>query len=163
MYYVLNPGMAAVLNAMIARCSTVNVMTSAQVTVVRRAPQGGFVIQCADGREVRVDDLVFTSSAPATLPLLRALPDAAAQQTALAAMEFRDAVLALHTDPIVCPGQSGIPVLLQCQGARELLRSVNVAEERAGCSGGENRCEGVEKLDHLCGTITGKRSGAGPV
>ena len=100
LYYVLNPGMAAVLNAMIARCSTVNVMTSAQVTVVTRGPQGGFAIRCADGREVQVDDLVFASSAPATLPLLQGLPDTAAQQTALAAMEFRDAVLALHTDPI---------------------------------------------------------------
>ena len=34
LYYVLKPGMATVLNTMIARCSTVNVMTSAQVTLV---------------------------------------------------------------------------------------------------------------------------------
>lgn len=103
LYYVLNPGMAAVLNAMIARCSTVDVMTGAQVVAVTRAPRGGFTIQCADGRSVAVDDLVFASSGPATLPLLRGLPDTAAQQTTLAAMQFRDAVLALHTDPIYAP------------------------------------------------------------
>jgi predicted NAD/FAD-binding protein len=102
-YYVLNPGMSAVVNAMIARCSTVDVMTSAQVTVVTRAPQGGFLIRCTDGRTIEVDDLVFASSGPATLPLLQGLPDTAAQQTALASMEFRDAVLALHTDPIYAP------------------------------------------------------------
>jgi predicted NAD/FAD-binding protein len=106
LYYVLKSGMATVLNAMIARCSTVNVMTSAPVTMVTRAAQGGFEIRCADGRIVKVDDLVFASSAPATLPLLRGLPDTAAQKAVLAAMDFRDAMLALHTDPIYAPANA---------------------------------------------------------
>jgi len=102
-YYVLNPGMIAVLNQMIARCSTVEVRTNARVTAVTRNSPGGFTIQCAGGQSVQVDDLAFASSGPATVDLLQTMPGTSAQQAALQAIEFHDARLALHTDPVYAP------------------------------------------------------------
>jgi predicted NAD/FAD-binding protein len=102
-YYVLNPGMIEVLSQMIARTSTVEVRTDARVTLVTRSAQGGFDIQCVNGQSVHVDDLAFASSGPATLSLLPGLTGTSAQQAALAQIEFRDATLALHTDPIYAP------------------------------------------------------------
>jgi uncharacterized protein len=103
LYYVLTPGMAEVLKRMIERCRTVEVLTSAQVSSLIRSAQGGFDIQCADGRTAHVDDLVFASSGPATLELLQGLSNTAAQQASLQGVEFHNASLALHTDPIYAP------------------------------------------------------------
>jgi uncharacterized protein len=99
-YSVLKPGMAGVLRRMVERSSGVEVRTSARVSLVRRAPSGGFAIACTDGRHIHVDEVVFASSGPATLELLNGLPDTAAQRTALQNITFHDATLALHTDPI---------------------------------------------------------------
>ncbi|PWU02176.1 MAG: hypothetical protein C5B51_21375 [Terriglobia bacterium] len=103
LYYVLNPGMAEVLKQMIAQCSTVQVLTGAPVTQVSTDPQGGFNVRYGSGQSVHVDDIVFSASGPATLQLLAGIPGTSAQQTALAGIEFHDARLALHTDPIYAP------------------------------------------------------------
>jgi len=103
LYYVLNPGMVEVLNRMIAGTRTTQVLTSARVSQVTQDAQGGFTIQCSDGRTAHVDDLVFASSGPSTLDLLQGLPNTTAQRNALQGIEFHDARLALHTDPIYAP------------------------------------------------------------
>jgi predicted NAD/FAD-binding protein len=100
LYYILKPGMVEVLQRMIASCTTVDVRTNARATQVSRNPQGGFDIQCANGQALHVDDLVFASSGPNTLDLVATLPGTAAQQAALQGIEFSDARLAIHTDPI---------------------------------------------------------------
>jgi predicted NAD/FAD-binding protein len=68
---------------------------------------------------VTVDELVFASSGPATLQLLAGLPGTAAQAGALQAIEFHDARLALHTDPIYAPSHPLFWSFLNCrvQGA----------------------------------------------
>jgi predicted NAD/FAD-binding protein len=100
LYYIVKPGMAEVLRRMINSCTTVDVRTNALVTSVSRNPQAGFDIQCANGQALHVDDLVFASSGPSTLNLLTTLPGTSAQQAALQGIEFSDAHLAIHTDPI---------------------------------------------------------------
>jgi uncharacterized protein len=102
-YYVLNQGMAEALRRMLDQAPTVQVMTGAVVDNVSRDPQGVFTIHCADGRTVLVDDLVFASSGPGTLQILNSLPGTEAQRAALQGIQFHDAQLALHTDPIYAP------------------------------------------------------------
>jgi hypothetical protein len=100
LYYVLDAGMAEPLRRMIEQLTTVTVHTGAPVTsVVREA--GGFRVFPDGGASLFVDDLVFASSGPATLELLKGLPDTAAQRAALQGIEFRDAVLAIHRDSIL--------------------------------------------------------------
>jgi predicted NAD/FAD-binding protein len=88
---------------MMAHTSTVEVLTGAPVTMVGRHPSGGFTIRNANGQERHVDDLVFASSGPATRELLTGLSGTASQQAALQGIEFRDARLALHIDPVYAP------------------------------------------------------------
>jgi predicted NAD/FAD-binding protein len=104
LYYVLKPGMAEVLRRLAASFSTVQVLTGARVTNLIRPALGGFDIQTATGQTVHVDDLVFASSGPATLNLLGTLPGTSTQQAALQGIEFADAKLVIHTDPIYAPG-----------------------------------------------------------
>jgi predicted NAD/FAD-binding protein len=104
LYYVLKPGMAEVLRRLAASFSTVQVLTGARVTNLIRPTLGGFDIQTATGQTVHVDDLVFASSGPATLNLLGTLPGTSTQQAALQGIEFADAQLVIHTDPIYAPG-----------------------------------------------------------
>jgi len=100
LYYVLDHGMAEPLRRMIDQFTTVTVHTGARVTsIVREA--AGFRVFRDGGPSLFVDDLVFASSGPATLQLLQGLPGTASQQAALQAIEFRDAVLAIHRDPIL--------------------------------------------------------------
>lgn len=98
-YYVLQPGMAEPLRRMMARTRTVEVMTNAPVTAVTRDGQGGFVIRYGNGRQTRVDEVVFASSGPATRQLLSGVTGTDALQTALAQITFHDTRLALHMDP----------------------------------------------------------------
>ena len=104
-YFVLQPGMAEVLRRLIARSPGVQVLTSARVSLVTRAPSGGLDVACADGRRVHVDDVVFACSGPATLQLLTGLPDTTARRAALQNIEFHASSLALHTDPIYASAQ----------------------------------------------------------
>jgi predicted NAD/FAD-binding protein len=99
LYYVLDRGMAEPLRRMLEAAPGAQVMTGAVVKHVSRTLRGGFHIGCVDGRHLRVDDLVFASSGPATLRLLRGLGGTAAQRAALSGIEFHDARLMLHTDP----------------------------------------------------------------
>jgi predicted NAD/FAD-binding protein len=99
-YYVLNQGMAEALRRMLDQAPGVQLMTSAIVDSVSRSPQGVFTIHCADGRTAEVDDLVFASSGPGTLQILNSLPGTEPQRAALQGIQFHDAQLALHTDPI---------------------------------------------------------------
>jgi len=99
-YYVLKPGMTEVLRRMIARCSTVNVFTQARASAITPNAQGGFSIQCGNGQTYHVDDLVFASSGPGTLDLLKGMTGTTRQQAALERIEFHDARLAIHTDAV---------------------------------------------------------------
>jgi predicted NAD/FAD-binding protein len=103
LYYVLDRGMAEPLRRMVEDSPSARVLTGAAVEHVSRTPPGGFHVRCADGRALRVDDLVFASSGPATLRLLDGLPGAAAQRAALQGIEFHDARLMLHADPAYAP------------------------------------------------------------
>jgi predicted NAD/FAD-binding protein len=103
LYYVLKPGMAEVLRRLIAGYSTVETLSGAPVTSVTRNPSGGYDIQTAAQQSRHVDELVFASSGPATLDLLRMMPDTAAQQIALEGIEFHDARVSIHTDAIYSP------------------------------------------------------------
>lgn len=118
LYYVLTPGMGEVLTRLLDQTSTVEVLTSAAVQTVSR-DLTGFHLHCADGSDVTVDNLVFASSGPATLQLLSALPGTSAQAAALQNIEFHDAQLTLHTDPIYAPGHPIFWSFLNCavQGA----------------------------------------------
>lgn len=100
LYYVVDRGMGEPLRRMIEQFTTVEVHTGAQVTGVARE-DGGFRVFRDGGPSLKVDDLVFASSGPATLQLLQGLPGAAAQRAALQGIQFRDAVLAIHRDPIL--------------------------------------------------------------
>jgi predicted NAD/FAD-binding protein len=119
LYYVLNQGMIEALNRMAAQFTTVQVLTGASVSQVLREPHGGFRIRCADGRIELVDDLVFASSGPGTVQLLEGLPGTLAQQAVLRGIEFNDARLVLHTDPIYAPPNPNHWSFLNCrlQGA----------------------------------------------
>lgn len=114
-YYVLNQGMAEALRRMLDQASSAQVMTSAVVDSVTRSPQGVFTIHCADGRTADVDDLVFASSGPGTLQILNSLPGTEAQRSALQGLQFHDAQLALHTDPIYAPSNPLLWSFLNCR------------------------------------------------
>jgi uncharacterized protein len=108
LYYVLNQGMAAPLLAMLGQISTAQILTRALVTAVVRNAAGGFQIVCADGRAATVDQVVFASSGPPTLRLLQNMQGMSAQSAALENIAFRNARLALHTDPIYAPANSKV-------------------------------------------------------
>jgi predicted NAD/FAD-binding protein len=114
LYNVLNAGMIEVLQRLLDQCSTVEVMTGAQVQHVSRLTGGGFTIHCADGRTASVDDLVFASSGPATWHMLQTLPGTEYQRAALGGIEFHVARLALHTDPIYAPQNPATWSFLNC-------------------------------------------------
>jgi uncharacterized protein len=114
-YYVLGEGMAEPIRRMLEECATVQVLTSAAVQHVSRTLAGGFRIFCADGRVVTVDDLVFASSGPGTLQILNGVPGAAAQRAALQGIEFHQARLALHTDPVYAPSHPLFWSFLNCR------------------------------------------------
>jgi predicted NAD/FAD-binding protein len=118
-YYVLNDGMAEPIRRMLGQCTTVQVLTGAAVQHVSRTLSGGFRIFCADGRIVSVDDLVFASSGPGTLQILNGLAGTALQRAALQGIEFHQARLALHTDPVYAPSHPLFWSFLNCrvQGA----------------------------------------------
>jgi len=114
LYYTVKAGMAEALRRMIEQCSTLEVRTSAAAEHVSRPAHGGFRIHCAGGRTVDVDDLVFASSGPATRRLLEGLPGAGAQRAALGGIEFHEARLALHTDPLYAPANPDHWSFLNC-------------------------------------------------
>jgi uncharacterized protein len=102
-YYVLKSGMIQVLSRMLEQCSTVQVVTGAPVRSISRRSQGGFELRRAGAPPVHVDDLVLASSGPPTASLLEELPGTAPQLAALSGIEFHQARLAIHTDPIYAP------------------------------------------------------------
>jgi predicted NAD/FAD-binding protein len=113
LYYVLTSGMIEVLSRMIAQCSNVTILTGARVLDVSRGPANGFTLRSAR-RTVHVDDLVFASSGPPTARLVTGLPGAAPQSAALSSMEFHDARLALHTDPLYASTDPNSRSFLNC-------------------------------------------------
>jgi predicted NAD/FAD-binding protein len=115
LYYVLNSGMAEPLRRMMQQMSTVQVLTGARVTTVLRESSGGFRLECADGRVVSADDLVFAAPAEPTAKLLQGIPGTGAQQLALAGIQFHDARLVLHTDPAYAPANSNFRSFLNCR------------------------------------------------
>jgi len=113
LYYTLNPGMMAALDRMIAQCATVEVVTGAAVERVSREA-GGFRLEGAGGLDRVVDDLVLAASGPASRQLLAELPDARALRAALGGIEFHEARLALHTDPVYAPADPSRWSFLNC-------------------------------------------------
>jgi predicted NAD/FAD-binding protein len=61
------------------------------------------VIKYGNGQDLPVHDLVFASSGPSSLELLKQLPGTDAQQAALQSIQFVDAQLMLHSDPVYAP------------------------------------------------------------
>lgn len=114
LYYVLTPGMGEVLNRLLQQCTTVQVRTNAAVQQVLPALAGGYTLQCADGTVVAVDQLVFAASGPATMQVLAGLPGMDAQLAALQGIQFHDAQLVLHTDPIYAPSHPLFWSFLNC-------------------------------------------------
>ena len=114
LYYVLTPGMGEVLRRLLEQSPGVQLKTSAAVQSVSTDVTGAYQLQCADGSTVTVDQLVFASSGPATLQLLAMLPGTADQIAALQGVEFHDARLVLHTDPIYAPSHPLFYSFLNC-------------------------------------------------
>ena len=114
LYYVLTPGMGEVLRRLVDQCTTLQLRTNAGVQQVSTDVTGAYQLQCADGSTITVDQIVFASSGPATLQLLSMLPGTADQQAALQAIEFHDARLVLHTDPIYAPSHPLFYSFLNC-------------------------------------------------
>jgi predicted NAD/FAD-binding protein len=101
-YYVLKPGLIEALSRMVDQCSTLTVLTGAEVADARRTGQG-FTLRCTDGRTVVVDQLVCALSGPPTSRLLTGLRGTTPQRRIIDSIEFFDASLALHTDPVYAP------------------------------------------------------------
>jgi predicted NAD/FAD-binding protein len=113
-YYVLNHGMAEPLRRMVDQLSTVEIRIDTPVQLVSRDLLGGLQIHSAGG-VVFVDDVVFASSGPGTLQLLGGLPGTSLQRSALQGIEFHDARLALHTDPIYAASHPALWSFLNCE------------------------------------------------
>jgi predicted NAD/FAD-binding protein len=112
-YYVLEPGLVEALTRMIDQCSTVTVVSGSPVRGVERTWHG-FRLRCADGRSVVVDELVLASSGPPSRRLLAGLPGTRWQRAALDRIEFHEATLALHTDPVYAPSDPSHRSFLNC-------------------------------------------------
>lgn len=115
LYYVMKTGMGEVLTRLVDQCTTLQVRTNAAVQHVTKNPDGTYLIHCADGFDVTVDQLVLAASGPATMQLLSTLPGTAQQVAALQGIEFHDASLALHTDPIYAPSHPLFWSFLNCR------------------------------------------------
>ena len=114
-YYVLKHGMLQVLQRLLDQTTTVGVLTNAPVQSISRTPSGQFSILCLDGSTVFVDDLVLASSGPGSLACSQGLTGMDLQQAALAGIEFHDARLALHLDPIYAAPDFRLRSFLNCQ------------------------------------------------
>ena len=114
-YYVLNQGMAEALRRMVAQCSTVQLLTGTSVLRAANDPQGGFRIHRSSGPPIRVDDLVLACSRDSTLNLLQGLQGMEPRQTTLGGIEFHDARLALHTDPVYVQPEPRFWSFLNCR------------------------------------------------
>jgi predicted NAD/FAD-binding protein len=90
-------------------------MTGARVTKVLREQGGGFRLQCANGQTVFADDLVFAAPAEASAKLLQGIPGTDSQQLALQSIQFHDARLVLHTDPVYAPAHPNFRSFLNCR------------------------------------------------
>ena len=115
LYYVIEQGMAEVLQRMAAQFTTVQTILGAPVTGVARDAGGGFVVQHSGGPAMFVDDVVFAASGPPTLGLLGGITGTEAQRAALQGIEFFDARLMLHTDPAYAPASPNHWSFLNCR------------------------------------------------
>jgi uncharacterized protein len=115
LYYVLTPGMGEVLTRLVDQSSTLQLRTNAAVQQLSTDLSGAYHLHCADGSVVTVDEIVFASSGPATQQLLSTLPGTSVQVTALQNIEFHDARLVLHTDPIYAPSHPLFWSFLNCR------------------------------------------------
>ncbi len=114
LYYVLRSGMIEVLHRLVEQCSTVQFLTGAAVQSVTRE-RGGFTIRCGDGRLIAVDEVVLAASGPSTSRLLEGLPGTGPQRAALEGIEFHEAHVALHADPVYAPSRPAHRSFLNCR------------------------------------------------
>jgi predicted NAD/FAD-binding protein len=114
-YFVLDPGMGEVIRRMAAQCTTVNILTNSPVRQLVRGQDGGFVIRTDGGMMVQVDDLVLATSAPVSRQLLQDVSGTRAQQNCLGGVEYHDARLALHQDPVYAPADPRYWSFLNCE------------------------------------------------
>lgn len=112
--YVLNNGLGEAIQRMATQIENAKILTNAKVVDISRTPQH-FVLNFADDRKVRVDDLVLACSGPASLRLLNGLSGTGEQQTALAGIEFEETRIAIHTDPAYVPTDPNHRSFLNCQ------------------------------------------------
>jgi predicted NAD/FAD-binding protein len=90
----LRQGLASVVDALVARCTTLTVVPNAAVVAV----EGERTPVLADGRRFPVDQLVLAAPPHAIAPLLRGRDDGLAD--ALAACPTFASRLVVHTDPV---------------------------------------------------------------
>ncbi len=114
-YFVLRPGMGAVLTRLMAQTRSVDILTHARVRQVTRNGRGEFRLRCADGRTRTVDDLVLAASGPTSVRLLDQLPGFEAQAGLLRSVGFYPARLALHRDPVYASANPDLRSFLNCQ------------------------------------------------
>lgn len=114
-YFVLNGGMIDALAAMASQFTTVQVHTGAVATGITRQSDGGLTVHCLNGLDVQVDQLVLASSGPPSLALLAGVSGTAVQRAALQGIEFHDAQLMLHTDPVYAPANPAFQSFLNCE------------------------------------------------
>lgn len=115
LYYVLERGMLEALTLMVAQFSTAQLLTGTPVLGVSRPAQGGFLVHYGNGQSLPVEHLVLAASGPPTKNLLQGLAGTAAQRAALQGIEFHDARLMLHTDPVYAPSSAFFWSFLNCQ------------------------------------------------
>lgn len=114
LYDVLRPGMIEPLHRLAAECSTVRFLTGCPVANVSREGEV-FVLRQDDGRAEVVDDLVLAASGPSTLRLLGDLPGTGSLRAALGGIEWDDARIAIHTDPLYAPARPAFRSFLNCR------------------------------------------------
>ena len=114
LYYVLERGMGEALTRMAAQFTTVQVLSGVPVTGISRVSPVGFTVHGGNGLDVAVDHLVMAASGPPTLALLQGVSGTVGQRAALAGIEFADATLMLHTDPVYAPGSAFFWSFLNC-------------------------------------------------
>jgi predicted NAD/FAD-binding protein len=114
-YYVLEQGLIEALRRMAAQFTSVQVQTGSPVSSVTRLDGGSFSVQTAAGQVAEVDDVVFAASGAPTLALLQGLSGTERQRQALQGIEFFEATLMLHTDPVYATADARYRSFLNCR------------------------------------------------
>ena len=120
LYYALNNGMTDVLNRLLAQCSTVQVLTGARVQQVWRNPAGRrSPLPVPTGALNVVDEIVLRFVRAWDAGVASAAPRYRGAASRLSGIEFHEARLALHTDPLYVPSDPRLWSFLNCEVSGE--------------------------------------------